>query len=197
MEEHMIGPAPTGATPPPPQPPQVPPPPQAPPQPPPPPVTWAPQPRPGPAPGVEWAGYGERFVAYLVDGLVIALFVIAVVLLVGGYVPRRPVSSLGPIETAATLISVVALFLPVAYFPFFWARNGQTPGMRLFGLRLVRDLDGGKVGVGAAIVRLIGLWVSGAVLYLGFVWIFIDRRRRGWHDLFAGTVMIKDPTGRR
>lgn len=163
-----------------------------------PPVAWTPQPRPGPAPGVEWAGFGSRFVAYLIDGLLISLFLIAVILVVGGLLPRRPVSGdLSPVEVAVTLISVVALFLPIGYFPFFWARNGQTPGMRLFGLRLVRDVDGGRVGTGAAIIRLIGLWVSGVVLYLGFVWIFIDRRRRGWHDLFAGTVMIKDPTGRR
>jgi len=31
------------------------------------------------------------------------------------------------------------------------------------------------------------------VFYLGYVWILVDKRRRGWHDLIAGTVMIKRP----
>jgi uncharacterized RDD family membrane protein YckC len=29
------------------------------------------------------------------------------------------------------------------------------------------------------------------VFYLGFLWVFVDGRRRGWHDLIAGTVVIK------
>ena len=32
---------------------------------------------------------------------------------------------------------------------------------------------------------------SAAVVYLGFAWVFIDARRRGWHDLIAGTVVIE------
>ena len=64
--------------------------------------------------------------------------------------------------------------------------------MKITGIRVVRDRDGGQVGWGAAIVRLIGYWVSGAVFYLGFIWILIDGRRRGWHDLLAGTVVIAD-----
>jgi uncharacterized RDD family membrane protein YckC len=63
--------------------------------------------------------------------------------------------------------------------------------MRLFRLRVVRDADGGPISGGQAILRLIGFWVSSFVLYLGFIWILIDSRRRGWHDLIAGTVVIE------
>jgi uncharacterized RDD family membrane protein YckC len=79
----------------------------------------------------------------------------------------------------------------LGYFPWFWVRDGATPGMKMQNLRVVRDADGGPLSVGQAILRLIGYWVSGAVFYLGFIWIFIDKRRRGWHDLIAGTVVIK------
>jgi hypothetical protein len=71
-----------------------------------------------------------------------------------------------------------------------WARGGQTLGMRVAGIRVVSDRDGSRIGWGAAILRLIGWWVSAAVLYIGFVWILIDSRRRGWHDLIAGTCVI-------
>jgi uncharacterized RDD family membrane protein YckC len=63
--------------------------------------------------------------------------------------------------------------------------------MRPFGLYVVRDSDGGRISAGQAILRLIGLWVSALPFYLGYIWIFIDARRRGWHDLIAGTVMIE------
>jgi uncharacterized RDD family membrane protein YckC len=56
---------------------------------------------------------------------------------------------------------------------------------------VVRDVDGGPLSIGQAVIRLIGYWVSSAVLYLGFIWVLIDKRRRGWHDLIAGTVVVK------
>ncbi len=90
------------------------------------------------------------------------------------------------------VLLVLAMFLIVfAYFPFFWARGGQTPGMRPFGLVVVRDKDGSRIGWGAAWLRLLGMYVASSVFYLGFIWIFVDKRRRGWHDLIAGTVIIK------
>jgi uncharacterized RDD family membrane protein YckC len=68
--------------------------------------------------------------------------------------------------------------------------------MRLFGIRVVRDVDGGPVSVGAAVMRLIGYWISGFVFGLGYVWVFIDKRRRGWFDLLGGTAVIRDPVAR-
>ena len=65
--------------------------------------------------------------------------------------------------------------------------------MRPFGLRVVRDSDGGPIGWGTALLRLVGLIIAGAVFYLGYIWIFIDKRRRGWQDLIAGTIVVKQP----
>ena len=59
-------------------------------------------------------------------------------------------------------------------------------------LRVVMDKDGGPITVGPAILRLIGYWIDSLVFYLGFIWILIDSRRRGWHDLIAGTVVVQD-----
>jgi uncharacterized RDD family membrane protein YckC len=62
--------------------------------------------------------------------------------------------------------------------------------MKPFGLVVVRDADGGPVRIRTAILRLVGMYVASTVFYLGFIWIFIDKRRRGWHDLIAGTVVV-------
>ncbi len=86
---------------------------------------------------------------------------------------------------------MVGFLITVLYFPYFWSHGGQTPGMRLFHIRVVRDADGGPIGWGAALLRLIGYWVSAMVVYIGFLWVFVDKRRRGWFDLIAGTVVIE------
>ena len=54
------------------------------------------------------------------------------------------------------------LVMAVAYFPHFWSTTGQTPGMKMLRIKVVRDLDGGPVSIGQAILRLIGYWVSRA-----------------------------------
>ena len=165
-------------------------------------VYWeAPKEEAGPAPGIKFAGHGPRFLAYMLDGLIVS--VIYVVIFFGAALVFLGLGAAGDFDdgvprgraAAAVGIFVLIFFLSFilvfAYFPFFWARSGQTPGMRPFGLYVVRDNDGGKITSGQAIIRLIGMWVSAIALYLGFVWIFIDTRRRGWHDLMAGTVVIE------
>jgi uncharacterized RDD family membrane protein YckC len=142
-----------------------------------------PEPEAGPAPGMEFAGPGARLVGYIVDifiiGLVVALFaIIATVLLV-----TLPILSILP--------WLAVFFVPLVYFPYFWSKSGQTPGQKMMGIKVVRDADGGPVSMGSAILRLLGYWVSGFVFYLGYIWIFIDKRKRGWFDLIAGTVVVK------
>jgi uncharacterized RDD family membrane protein YckC len=158
----------------------------------------------GPAPGVQFAGHGARLGAYILDGILLSVFVTAFVLVLmlvlfgsldwtvdpnGDVVFGDTAAAAGSIllfVAGSMLISLLALL----YFPFFWARGGQTPGMRVAGIRVVKDRDGSRIGWGTAILRLIGWWVSAAVFYIGFVWILIDSRRRGWHDLIAGTCVI-------
>ncbi len=147
-------------------------------------VGWtAPEPTPGPAPGVEFADPGPRLIGYIIDilinaGIVIALVVVGVVL-----------AAVLPILAILPFLGVV--IIPFIYFPYFWAKDGQTPGMKQMGIKVVRDVDGGPLSAGQAILRLIGYWISGFVFYLGYIWILIDKRRRGWFDLIAGTVVVK------
>jgi uncharacterized RDD family membrane protein YckC len=93
------------------------------------------------------------------------------------------------------LLILVGLAVSVLYFPFFWQSSGQTPGMRPFRLWVVRDRDGSSFGWGTASLRLLGLYVAASVFYLGFLWIFVDKRRRGWQDLIAGTIVIERVQG--
>ncbi len=148
------------------------------------PSTWeAPEPLAGPAPGVAFADHGERLIAYIID-IVVTFGIIIVLAIVGGLLAATV-----PILSIIPFLAIVVI--PLVYFPYYWAKSGQTPGMKQQGIKVVRDRDGGPITMGTAILRLIGYWVSGLVFYIGYIWIFIDKRRRGWHDLIAGTVVVK------
>jgi uncharacterized RDD family membrane protein YckC len=85
----------------------------------------------------------------------------------------------------ATLLGVIA-----AYFVVSWSRGGQTIGMRAWRLRLIR-VDGGRVPLSAALLRFAVAWVSLLAAGVGFLWIFVDAQGRTWHDLAAGTRVVK------
>ena len=160
-------------------------------------VSWqAPPVQAGPAPGVEFAPHGARFFSYLIDAFILTIVLgVLIVVFVFASGPTAPATPRGTgsfdnpgIFAIGVLLALVIAF---AYFPFFWARGGQTPGMKPFGLYVVRDRDGGPVSAGMAILRLIGYWINSIVFYIGFAWVLVDDRRRGWHDIIAGTVVVK------
>lgn len=151
------------------------------------PTGWqAPEPEAGPSPGVAFAGPGARLVAYIVDIIVVSVAAFVLTILAILLAATLPILAILPI--------VAIIVVPLLYFPYYWSRGGQTPGMKMMGIKVVRDRDGGPVTSGQAILRLIGYWVSALVFYIGYIWIFIDKRRRGWHDLIGGTVVISAPS---
>jgi len=145
----------------------------------------APQPEAGPAPGMAFASPGSRLIAYILD--IVIQFVIVITLGTLAVVFGAIFFLIG------TLFALGIIAVTVGYFPYFWTRSGQTPGMSKMKIKVVRDADGGPLTVGQAVLRLIGLWIGLAVFYIGVIWIFIDKRKRGWQDLFGGTVVVDVP----
>jgi len=39
--------------------------------------------------------------------------------------------------------------------------------------------------------QTIGYWLSGAVFYLGFIWVAFDDKKQGWHDKIARTFVVR------
>ena len=85
-----------------------------------------PDPEPGPAPGLAFAGYGERLVAYIVDAIIVGV-VIAVVTLVGGLAVAggAATGSVGAAVGGGFILVIAILVVSLGYFPFFWARGGS------------------------------------------------------------------------
>ena len=134
---------------------------------------WDLQTQVGPAPGPEFGGFWLRVAAYIID--VSLLGIVAVILS----------SALGAAGQA------MGALIFIAYFIGLWGTTGQTIGMMLLGLHVVRNLDGGKITWGNAVLRFVGSLVAFACIYIGVIWVAFDSRKRGWHDMIGGTVVVR------
>jgi uncharacterized RDD family membrane protein YckC len=67
--------------------------------------------------------------------------------------------------------------------------NGQTFGKRIMGLRVVR-MDGEEMTFVRGLLRVLGYWLAAIPLFLGYIWVIFSNKRRGWHDMLAGTCVI-------
>jgi uncharacterized RDD family membrane protein YckC len=124
----------------------------------------------------EKAGAGQRFLAFIIDAIILGVVNQILTNLSG----QDPAASTG----LSTLVGIL-------YVIGFWqAWNGQTPGKRVMGIRVVKT-DGSAFGLVPAILRYVGYFVSGIALLLGYIWILFDKDKQGWHDKIAGTYVVK------
>jgi uncharacterized RDD family membrane protein YckC len=86
--------------------------------------------------------------------------------------------------------TVWLLLVCFAYLGSCWRYRGMTLGMRAWKIRLVSG-DDQMISWPRCILRFIVAMISLAVFGLGFIWILVDKKKRSWHDLVAGTLMIK------
>jgi uncharacterized RDD family membrane protein YckC len=82
----------------------------------------------------------------------------------------------------------------IAYHAAFWAWKGTTLGGLVCGLKVVRT-DGRPLDRSVALVRALAAVFSALPLFLGFFWAGWSAERRSWHDLIAGTLIVKVPRG--
>jgi uncharacterized RDD family membrane protein YckC len=133
-----------------------------------------------------YVGLGARLLAALIDflaGLVVFIpFAVAVTFAVDAYSAEQTFNPRS-LETLAYFLLPGAVIL-------FWRYCGATPGKMAIGARIVDAKTGGAPGAGRLVVRFLAYVVSALPLYLGFLWMAWDRRKQGWHDKIAGTIVV-------
>ena len=129
------------------------------------------------------AGFWIRFIAIIVDGLVITL--------VGGIFSNTVVTP-GPNGNIVVQNGGPSGLISLLYYVFFWSSygGGQTLGSRLFKLKVVKT-DGSMLDLVGAFIRYVGFLISGICLAIGFIWAAFDANKQGWHDKIAGTYVLK------
>lgn len=148
----------------------------------------------------EMAGIGSRFVAALLDHLILGLTVFLVSCAASMIGMAGLLSSVTSDDGGTGLFLVLAiitlvLFLIIwGYFVVFetvW--NGQTPGKRAGRLRVIR-YNGQPIGAGEAMLRnLVRLVDFMPGFYgIGLLTMFIDKNARRLGDFAAGTIVIRE-----
>ena len=144
--------------------------------------------------GYQVAGLGSRFIATLLDTLIVLLLQVIIVL-----VMALIMSALGPLgdQLEAWIFAIFGLILSIFYWGYYvffemlW--NGQSPGKRWVGLRVIRA-DGTPITLSEALIRNLARLVDflPAAYGVGIITMFIDKQSLRLGDLAAGTLVVQD-----
>jgi uncharacterized RDD family membrane protein YckC len=145
-------------------------------------------------------GFWVRFVAYMIDGLVLSA---AAVLLIGIFVGivlvtdeafdiERP----GGVLVAGLLLLIAVLIVINWLYEALMTSSprGATLGKMALGLRIVR-FDGAQLSFGRATARhFVKYMITPLVpLAIGYIIAAFTNRKRALHDILADTLVIKSP----
>ena len=126
----------------------------------------------------------RRFAAFCYDLLLVAALVFCFTLVVLA-------ARLGaPVPPGSWWFPVSLVAVAMAFFCGFWVHGGQTVGMRAWRIRVVRD-DGSPLDWRLAMARFLAALVAGLPAGLGLWWSVFDSRRRGWHDRWTRTRVVR------
>ena len=139
------------------------------------------------AEGAQDAGVGARFLAVVVDLLILAAIDAVVIYFTMqlcylsiedlGILPKGPLLAFLLVQNGGYLVAFTA--------------GGQTLGKMVAGIRVVQSDAEGSLDLGRAFLRTL-LWVVLAVpAGLGFLTALFSRDHRGLHDRFAGTRVVR------
>lgn len=87
---------------------------------------------------------------------------------------------------------ILNYIFPAMAIILFWFYKSATPGKMAFKMKVVDAKTGGKPSVGQLVGRYFAYFVAMLPLFMGIIWVGIDKRKQGWHDKLAGTLVIRD-----
>ncbi len=136
---------------------------------------------------VAYVGFWKRVVAAIIDTLILLVVIVPLLLAIYGREYMARVSEGGFAGFWDFTIQVV---LPAIAAILFWKYRGATPGKMTISAKIVDAKTGAAPATGKLVVRYFAYLVSMLPLGLGFVWIGFDRRKQGFHDKIAGTLVV-------
>jgi uncharacterized RDD family membrane protein YckC len=120
------------------------------------------------------ASFGLRFVAVLIDTVLLGVVGLVIRVLFG--------------TAAGTGLQIL---LGLAYTIYLeGSPSGQTVGKKAMNIRVIDFAGGGPIGYGRAALRYVGKIASSIVCLLGYFWMLWDKEKQTWHDKIATTVVV-------
>ncbi len=120
------------------------------------------------------ASFGIRFVALLIDTILLGIIGYVIALILG--------QALG---------TAVQILLGLGYYAYLeGSPSGQTIGKRAMNIRVIDFNTGGPIGPTRALIRYLARILSSIPCLLGYFWMLWDAEKQTWHDKIAQTVVV-------
>jgi len=155
------------------------------------------------AKSIEVSGRGERFLAYLIDAIVLSIGQVGggiVGGIVAGVMTSDGISEAAVEQATASGASIGYFFWGAAIwflnYGILQGMTGSSVGKHALGIKIVK-LNGTPIGIARSLGRTAAYVLSALPLYAGFVAIFFTQHHRCWHDFVAGTIAVKRPRARK
>jgi uncharacterized RDD family membrane protein YckC len=134
----------------------------------------------------EYAGFWIRFGALMIDLVIMVIVIFAPLMVIYGedYL-------LGEQTVRGFWDVFLNYIVPFITTIWFWMNYAGTPGKMATQLKIVDAVTGDKLSLGQAIGRYFAYIPATLPLGLGLIWVGVDKKKQGWHDKLAGTVVIK------
>lgn len=136
---------------------------------------------------MEFAGFWIRVCASLIDSLLMLVITLPALSFIYGtdyWLSERFYHGIWDL--------LLTYIFPAVAVLLFWVYKQATPGKMAFRLRVVDAQTGQPVPTGRLVVRYLGYYVAMIPLLLGLIWVGFDRKKQGWHDKLAKTVVVRD-----
>lgn len=139
----------------------------------------------------------KRFYAYLID-------IIPITAIVSVFIPHfwtafNHYTEMGRIPqvraeflTVRNQLRLISFILWLIYSTIMDASSFYGSfGKYLVGIKVV-DEFGERLTIQRSLMRNSTKVISQFALYIGFIWILFDKKRQGWHDKIAKTLVVED-----
>lgn len=141
---------------------------------------------------IVYAGFWVRLAAYMIDSVIVFAGLLIVRMFLFGMSAMTEGTVLGGnILFHYTLKDIILYGVQVIYFILCTYHAGTTPGKRVMNLRVESAVEGEKLSFLNVVYReTVGRFLSGLVLYIGYIIIGIDKEKRGLHDMLCDTRVV-------
>jgi len=144
----------------------------------------------------EYASFGARFAAALVDGILVNIIAAVLGGIAGGIIGAIAGGGGANRNNVAAFAQIVGGVIGLVTGWLYSAlqessEKQATIGKKMLGIR-VTDLEGNRISFGQATGRHFSKIVSGLICLIGYIMAGFTEKKQALHDMMASTLVVKD-----
>ena len=145
---------------------------------------------------MNYAGFFTRFIAWFLDGIIASILLFIFTLILSPIIAALSGGDGGLLGLLTGVLSLILiLFLwafQFVYFGYFWSKSGQSLGMKLLNIKVVRSSEDLPISfIRGGLRGTVGYWISAFVFGLGYIWAAFDADKEAWHDKIFDTWVVQ------